>query len=329
PNNAGWARAHRLPNAQAPVSTGAFLLPSNRASPRTRANREPTKPATGDRSMTRFLRYAPWLAFLALAFQAGAQNPNYQTLHNLLIQFYGYQRAGDKTIDNKNPFYKTAPYPHSNDNISGKDLSSGWYDAGDFVKFGLPFGFSAYTLLKGYDVFPGGYDDVTTWDYKGTPDQIPDILGEVKIATDYIMRAVVSSSQIVVDVGNASQDHGDLNETGYQNSSRISNRTVYAQAGADVAGLYSATFALMAQLYKEHDAAYAAACLAKAKEAFAFGVANPKLSTQQNNGEFYKTATFKDKMACAAVELYRATQEATYLTQAKAFQGGVAQHFFV
>src|SRR5690606_17188554 len=34
-------------------------------------------------------------------------------------------------------------------------------------------------------------------------------------------------------------------------------------------------------------------------------------------------------MACAAVELYRATQEATYLTQAKAFQGGVAQHFFV
>lgn len=279
--------------------------------------------------MTRYIRYASGLAFLALALQAGAQNPNYQTLHNLLIQFYGYQRAGDKTIDNKNPFYKTSPFPHSADNIGGKDLSSGWYDAGDFVKFGLPFGFSAYCLLKGYDVFPRGFDDVTTWDYKGTPDGIPDILGEVKIATDYLQRAVVSASQIVVDVGNAGTDHQGLSEGGYANSQRTSPRQVYSGAGADIAGIYSASLALMANLYKKHDAAYAAACLAKAKEAFQFGVANARLSTQQNNGEFYKTATYKDKMACAAVELYRATGEETYLTQAKAYQSGVVQHYYV
>ena len=162
--------------------------------------------------MTRLFRYAPWLAFLALAFQASAQTTDYKSLHNMLIQFYGYQRAGDKTIDNKNPFYKASPFPHSNDNTGGKDLSSGWYDAGDFVKFGLPFSFSVYTLLKGYDVFPRGYDDVTSWDYKGAPDNIPDILGEVKIATDYMMKAVVSSTQIVVDVGNAADDHKELSE---------------------------------------------------------------------------------------------------------------------
>ena len=247
----------------------------------------------------------------------------------MLIQFYGYQRAGDKTIDNKNPFYKASPYPHSADDQSGKDLSSGWYDAGDFVKFGLPFSFSVYCLLKGYDVFPNGYDDITSWDYKGAPDGIPDILGEVKIATDYIQRAVVSASQIVVDVGNAGTDHRAIER------SRLCQLLAHQpphglrHGGADIAGLYAASLALMANLYKKHDAAYAAACLAKAKEAFQFGVANAKLSTQQNNGEFYKTATFKDKMACAAVELYRATGEETYLTQAKAFQGGVAQHYYV
>ncbi|MEO7957098.1 MAG: glycoside hydrolase family 9 protein, partial [Fibrobacteria bacterium] len=279
--------------------------------------------------MARFFRYISWLAFLALAFQAGAQTTNYQSLHNLLIQFYGYQRAGAKGIDNKNPFYKASPFPHANDNIGGKDLSSGWYDAGDFVKFGLPFSFSVYCLLKGYDVFPRGYDDITSWDYKGAPDNIPDILGEVKIATDYMMKAVVSSTQIVVDVGNAVDDHKELSESGYSNSSRVSNRTVYTAGGADVAGLYAASLALMAQVYKKHDADYAASCLAKAKEAFTYGVANKKLSTQQNNGEYYKTETFYDKLACGAVELYRATGEETYLTQAKAFQALVGQHFYV
>src|SRR4051812_5350237 len=65
------------------------------------------------------------------------------SLQNLLIKFYGYQRAGAKAGDTRNPFYKTSPYPHAQDNHQGNDLSGGWYDAGDFVKFGLPFGYSA------------------------------------------------------------------------------------------------------------------------------------------------------------------------------------------
>src|SRR6185369_6522797 len=147
--------------------------------------------------MIRSIRISLGMAVLALAGLAAGQNPDYKTLHNLLIQYYGYQRSGDKTIDNHNPFYKASPFPHSQDNSGGQDLSSGWYDAGDFVKFGLNQGFSVYCLLKGYDVFPHGYDDVTSWDYKGAPDNIPDILGEVKIATDYLQRAVLSASQIV------------------------------------------------------------------------------------------------------------------------------------
>ncbi|MEO6039498.1 MAG: glycoside hydrolase family 9 protein [Saprospiraceae bacterium] len=280
--------------------------------------------------MFKLVRLAPWLASLALVLDAGAQATDYKALHNMLVQFYGYQRSGDKTIDNKNPFYTTSPYPHSTDALSGKDLSSGWYDAGDFVKFGLPFSFSTYCLLLGYDVFPKGYDDVTSWDYK-TADQIPDILGEVKIATDYMMRAVISPTQIVVDVGNAQTDHQALSESGYANSSRTSPRQVYTGGGADVAGLYAASLALMSIVYKPYDAAYAASCLAKAKEAFAFGVANLKVSTEQADGAgfFYSTKTFYDKLACGGIELFRATKDSTYYTQAKSFQNKVVQHFFV
>ncbi|MBN1128082.1 MAG: glycoside hydrolase family 9 protein, partial [Chitinispirillaceae bacterium] len=79
------------------------------------------------------------------------------SLHAAAIRFYGYQRAGTKTGSPYNPFYTTTPYPHANDAYSGTALDGGWYDAGDFVKFGLPFGYATYCLLKGYDAFPEGY----------------------------------------------------------------------------------------------------------------------------------------------------------------------------
>lgn len=269
------------------------------------------------------------IAALVLFGISGIHAQDWGSLHNLLIKFYGFQRAGSKTMDTHNPFYKTSPYPHSQDNQGGNDLSGGWYDAGDFVKFGLPFGYSTYTLLKGYDVFPRAYDDADSWDYKGAKDGIPDILGEVKLATDYLLKAVISDNMVVTDVGNAATDHQQLNESGYANSQRTSPRGASVATGADVAGLYAASLALMAKLYKPYDADYAAACLLKAKSAFTFGLAHQSLSQQQDNGSYYSTKTFVDKMACAAVELYRATGDEAFLTQARNFQSKVASHFFV
>lgn len=280
------------------------------------------------------MRFLKTVASLSLGFAVAtqAQTPtDYKALHNLLIKFYGFQRAGDKAKDVKNPFYTRTGVeaPHSRDASGSIDLSGGWYDAGDFVKFGLPFGYATYCLLKGYDVFPRGYDDVDSWDYKGAPDQIPDILGEVKLATDYMIKAVISASQVVTDVGNGSQDHQAMTEDGYANSQRTSPRTATLQTGADIAGLNAAALALMSIVYKKHDSTYAARCLVKAREAFTFGKANQKFSVQQNNGEFYKTAKWHDKMACAAIELYRATGEAAYLADARTFLAGVGQHYFV
>ncbi|MDB5106197.1 MAG: Endo,4-beta-glucanase [Fibrobacteres bacterium] len=265
----------------------------------------------------------------ALACASSAPAQDWGSLQNLLIRFYGFQRAGDKAFDSHNPFYKTSPYPHSQDNHQGKDLSGGWYDAGDFVKFGLPLGYSVYTLLKGYDVFPNAYDDLDSWDYKGAKDNIPDVLGEAKLATDYLIKAVISEGVVVTDVGNGAQDHQQLNESGYANSQRTSPRSATVGTGADVAGLYAASLALMAKLYKPYDSAYAAICLAKAKDAFKFGLLNQKLSVQQGNASYYSTKTFADKMACGAIELYRATGSVEYLTHAQAFQAKVASHFFV
>ncbi|MBD3345722.1 MAG: hypothetical protein GF401_11735 [Chitinivibrionales bacterium] len=262
---------------------------------------------------------------LVLVVTIGAAD--YGNLHNLLIKFYGYQRSGIQGNPH-NPFYDRSPYPHSGDNYNGTDLSGGWYDAGDYVKFGLTTGWSAYCLLKGYDVFPRGYDDNDSWDYSGNPDGIPDILGEVKFATDYLIKAVISENTIVTDVGNAFQDHQQW-VSGYQSTAA---RTVYTNTGADIAGLYAAALALMSNLYKEHDASYAQQCLDKAKSAFTFGLRNNKLSEQQRDptlGVFYENNTWKDKMACGAIELYRVTQDEFYLDWAKVLQAEVPSHYYV
>lgn len=261
---------------------------------------------------------------------------DWAVLHNSLIKFYSYQRAGLKSSapnsgNPYNPFYtRAAPFPHANDYCDG-----GWYDAGDFVKFGLPMGYAVYCLLLGYDVFPGSCDDLDSWNHTGTKDNIPDILNEAKVGTDYLIKAVVSTSQVVLDIGDAPSDHGSLSESGYDNSNRLNNRGVKLWAnGADAPGFYAAALALMSKLYKPYDAAYSATCLQKAKDAFTFCNNNKKACSFQpdpNNGGkgYYFSTTFYDKMACAAVELYRATSEATYLTQAKTFMTQTGQHFDV
>jgi len=116
---------------------------------------------------------------------------DWPTLQNTLIKFYRYQRSGllpttgNSTGNPYNPFY-AAPgsdgkYPHSGDGGS-TPLDGGFYDAGDFMKFGLPLGFAVYCMLKGYDAFPdvACYDDNNSWSVIGTKDNIPTFSTKLK-----------------------------------------------------------------------------------------------------------------------------------------------------
>jgi hypothetical protein len=271
------------------------------------------------------------LLICSLLFAIPLYGQDWPKLQNSLIGFYRYQRSGLKsTTENStgnpyNPFYTKAgsdgKYPHSTDAIDG-----GWYDAGDFMKFGLPMGFAVYCLLKSYDAFPEetSFDDNNSWSAIGTKDNIPDILNEAKVGTDYLLKAVISSSQIVRDVGNAGQDHQALSESGYANSDRLRGRTAANCDGADVPGFYAAALACMSVDYKKYDSTYAAACLQKAKDAYSFAKSHLKvcgnLPIDGATGKpYYYDSTYEDKLACAAIELYRATKESTYLKDAKDF----------
>jgi hypothetical protein len=248
---------------------------------------------------------------------------NWADMQKKTIRFYRYQRAGQKGIHCHNPYYEdiSSNWPHQNDNYNGKDCSGGWYDAGDFVKFGLPFSSTVYILLKGYDVFPGGYSDNDSWDKFDVKDNIPDVLNEAKFATDFIMKAVINNSTVVYDIGDGNADHTcPLNGCGGPtNSSSVGNRPTRIADGADVPGLYAASLALMSQLYRKYDAKYADSCLMKAKEAYQAGWSKRSKGVSSQYGDFYNTSRtpsgfiWHDKLMAGAIELYRVTKEQKYL----------------
>ncbi len=174
-------------------------------------------------------------------------------------------------------------------------------------------------------MFPGGYGDYDSWDKFNVPDSIPDILNEVKFATDYIIKAVINNSTVVYDIGDGNADHMcSLNGCGGPtNSSSVGNRPVRMADGADVPGLHAASLALMSMLYRKYNTKYADSCLMKAKEAYQAGWSKRSKGVSSQFGEFYHSSKtpsgfiWHDKLMAGAIELYRATKEQKYLDDLK------------
>ncbi|HLV33234.1 MAG TPA: glycoside hydrolase family 9 protein, partial [Chitinispirillaceae bacterium] len=194
----------------------------------------------------------------------------------------------------------------------------GWYDAGDYIKFGMNSSYSVYCLLKGYDVFPTAYEDSYKWDHSSGGDGIPDILNQVKFKTDFFIKAVIDENTIVLDVGKG-HEHSDWSRA--TNPGRSAGDIVLCN-GADIPATYAACLALMSVLYREFDESYADSCLEKAKTAFNY--AKQKVSQGGDNnlfcspqGEYYDyykvdgqyQRNINDRMVAAGVELYRATND--------------------
>ncbi len=248
------------------------------------------------------------ILLMTVTLTATVSAQNLGTLHDLVIKFYCHQRAGLKTGSSGNCNGQDA---YNNDNYNGKPLDGGWYDAGDYIKFGMPLGYTVYCLLKGYDLFPSAYTKTGG---------IPNVLTEVKYATDYLQKAVIDENTIILDVGKAQDEH---QVWGVYSG----NRTIYTCSGADIPAVYAACLALMSTLYRPIDSGYADKCLEKAITAFKFakkkvdagGDNNLYCSAQQKDGKYlyyyYKPdggdlqRQINDKLVAAGVELYRATND--------------------
>jgi endoglucanase len=189
------------------------------------------------------------------------------------------------------------------------NLSGGFHDAGDTVKFGLPQTYAASVLGWGMYEFPQAYTATGTWNHA---------LDEMKWFTDYFLRSTFlnSSGQVVAfayQVGSGSVDHS------YWGPSELESSTQYprpawlattATPAADMTASAAAALAVESLLTQSSNASYSAQCLKYAQALYSFSLANPGLGY---SGGFYNSSGYVDKEAWAAVWLYIATGNVSYL----------------
>jgi hypothetical protein len=276
----------------------------------------------------------------------GFSIPEYKKALWMTTRMYGGQRSGNNNwlLHNHLPSGVNASLRGTafigDKDTDGYDLSGGWHDCGDHVKFGHTFFYSAYMLLKAYDEFPTGYDDYYSYDYKGyinssdwtwegnkhDPNGIPDIVDEVKHATDFFIKCAKNSTTFYYQVGNGggNADHATWVTATKMQTQPVNQggqpRAVFKNPNdASMASFCGATLALMSKIYKRYDPVYASQCLTAAQNAYAYAKANPGVSGTGAGGFYIPNNNWKDDYATMCAELFWATNNQSYRTEALAF----------
>jgi endoglucanase len=240
------------------------------------------------------------------------------------VHFYGAQRSGDGAN-----WLLSGATCHMNDGESIQaDLAGGWYDAGDHVKVTLSIAYASYVMLKAFDAFPAAFADRDSQRYDGAPNGVPDVLDEARYATDYLVKAHLSETELVGMVGNANSDHRQWVGCAAQEALPANMggrpRPVSLEANADIAGITAASLAIMSRLYRPIDAALADSYQLHATQIYQIGKNNPQGSNPGlygQNGE-----AWIDEMLAGSAELYRLTSDAAYLTDALDFNTRIENH---
>ncbi len=234
---------------------------------------------------------------------ASISNSSYPEALKDSIWFYDANKCGkDVAVDN---VFSWRSACHTTDGSDiGVDLTGGFHDCGDHIKFGITNGYSASILGWSLYEFKGAFDA------SGNTNKM---LSTLKYFTDYIMRCRVSATKYYYHVGDPS-DHDYWGPPESQTGSRSVKRYMGSgQGAADVCGLYSGALSLMYLNYKNIDSTYANKCLTAAKELYALGKNNPGLC---NGDAFYSSSDWKDDMAWAAMWLYAIEKNNSYLNDA-------------
>jgi len=235
----------------------------------------------------------------------------YEQVLTAAVHFYGAQRCGDSDnwLLTSNVWGDSCHLEDGPDLQPGLDLTGGWHDAGDYLKFSLTTAWSAYALLKARDAFPEAFDDDA-------------LLDEVRVAAHWLVKIHPDSDTLIAMVG-GHEDHSVWVTSPYQSTLGYSQgggqRMVTDGASADVAGLTAAALALWSLQTGDTDA------LAIAESVYALGKRRPWTT----DTPFYEDAEWEDNMLCGAIELYRATGNADYLDDARAYDDQIDSHGWV
>jgi hypothetical protein len=246
------------------------------------------------------------LATLARPLRTSAQTTfDYRDALEKAIWFFDANKCGPNVASsNVFPWRGSC---HVNDGSQASpalDLSGGFHDAGDHVKFGLPQGFSAAVL--GWSL----YEYRADFDREGLT---PKTLSTLKYFTDYFLKSHPNATTFYYQVGDGNADHGFWGSPENQTGTRPVLVARPGTPASDILGQTAAALALMSLNYRSTDAAYANRCLTAARELFDLGRTNLGRGSDGGGGAFYRSTSHFDDLAWAAIWLSIATGDQTFL----------------
>jgi len=250
------------------------------------------------------------VAALASPMAVIAKSQDYARHIELSLLFYEAQRSGKLPENNRIYWRFDSQLDAGADNKV--DLTGGYYDAGDNVKFNFPAA-AALTLLawSGVD-YADGYKKAGQWEY---------FLDAIRWGADYFMKCHTSKNELYFQVGDGKIDHTYWYPPEYTVYEHPSLKLTTSKPGSEVAADTASFLAATYILFKDVDSSYASKCLQHSKEIYEFadkyrGDYSKSFGNYVN--DFYKNwGTINDELAFGALWLYRATGDESYLAKYK------------
>ena len=245
------------------------------------------------------------LTISSLLLLSSCKSRDYERHLELSLLFYEAQRSGPLPENNRIYWRHDSMLEAGYD--AGIDLTGGYYDAGDNVKFNFP-GAGALTLItwSGID-FQKGYKKAGQYKY---------MLDMVKWGTDYFLKCHPEKYVFYIQVGDGNIDHGFWYPPEYINYPYPSYKIDKDHPGSEVAGEVAATFAAASILFKDEDSAYSETLLEHAKDIFEFAdeYRGDYTTSVPEVSQFYGTQPdgYYDELEWASLWLYRATGDLKY-----------------
>ncbi|GMH15159.1 hypothetical protein Nepgr_017000 [Nepenthes gracilis] len=231
------------------------------------------------------------VSLILLALSAFSSGHDYhEALHKSILFFEG-QRSGKLPPDQRLRWRRDSAL---RDGASvGVDLTGGYYDAGDNLKFGFPMAFT--TTLLSWSVIDFG---------RSMGSEVHNAVEAVKWATDYLLKATAVPDVVYVQVGDAYSDHNCWERPEDMDTLRTVSKVDRAHPGSDVVGETAAALAAASIVFRSRDPAYSRLLLDRAVMVFEFA--------DRYRGAYSTSLRKADELLWGAAWLHKATRRREY-----------------
>ncbi|WP_051476053.1 glycoside hydrolase family 9 protein [Aquimarina megaterium] len=259
--------------------------------------------------MKNLVKVAFWLLFCVFSVPSTAQSFNYGEALQKSIFFYEVQQSG-KLPDWNRVSWRDDSAINDGSGVN-KDLTGGWYDAGDHVKFGFPMAYSATMLAWGAIEYEDAYRN---------SGQLQHIKNNLRFVCDYFIKCHTAPNEFYGQVGNGGADHAWWGAAEVMPMARPAYKITKAKPGTELAGETAAALAAASIVFKDSDPTYSATLLSHAEQLYDFadkhrGDYSISIPDVQ---QYYKSwSGFKDEIVWGATWLYEATKKQSYLDKAE------------